>query len=238
MTEQANFELDRGSLSAAAVGKTIVHRPTRDAGFPLVFGGICGALALGLVVAAVVTAGAVPATFLIVLELLIAAGLGWMASWLLPDALAAHRFNRRRYEVRFELRHIEIRSRDGVEQVALADAPAHPFLRSLAIDSRLHPLLRVRAACERLPPRADVRVILETLALLHLDDEPSDAPVPPPTRPYYATIVGGAAVFFRAPEELAHLRDAGTSVYRIDTAWDPASRTHTPRLTPASVRRV
>ncbi|MDC0668902.1 hypothetical protein [Nannocystis radixulma] len=239
MTEQASFELGRGgSLSAAAVGKTIIHRPTRDAGFPLVFGAICGALALGLVVAAVVTAGAVPATLLIVLELLIAAGLGWMATWLLPDALAAQRFNRRAYEVRFELRHIEIRSRDGLEQVTLADAPAHPFLRSLAIDSRIHPLLRVRAACEQLSPRADIRVILETLALLHLDGESIDAPVPPPPRPYYATIVGDAAMFFRDPEKLAHLRRTGTPVYRIDTEWDPAARTQAPRLTPASVRRM
>ena len=46
--ERALPELPHAPLTAAAVGKTIVHRPTRDVGFPLVSGAICGLLAIGL----------------------------------------------------------------------------------------------------------------------------------------------------------------------------------------------
>lgn len=238
MTTSASFTLERGTLlSPAAVCATIVHRPTRDAGFPLVAGLVCGALSLGLLVAALVTLRALPALLLVVLELLLAAGLGWMASWLLPDALAARRYNRRGYEVRFELERVEIRSADGVEQVALADAPAHPFLRALAIDGRVHALVRVRAACEGLPPRADVRLVLETLVVQPFDDASVDGPEPPP-RPCYAVIVDGEAQPFRDPEDLAALLAEGTTVYRIDTVWDPVTGSHAPRLVPAAVTRV
>lgn len=234
------FELSPGTLlSSAAACKTIVNRPTRDVGFPLVFGAVCGLLSLGLLAAAIVTAFALPATLLVVLELGIAAGLGWLALALIPDALAAHRFNRRRHEIRFEPGYVELRSIDGVERVPLADAPTHPFLRSLAIDQRIHTLVRVRAACERLPPRGDVRLILETLALEVIEEEPSlDGAYPPPPRPLFAFIAAGEARIFRDPDALAELRAEGLTLYRIDTEWNPESRAHEPRLVPAAVRRA
>lgn len=240
MTEPAIFELNRGALlSPAAAGKTIVHRPTRDVGFPLVFGAVCGLLSLGLLAAAVVTAFAVPAAILVVFELAIAAGLGWLAIGLVPDALAARRFNRRRHEVRFTLKHVELRDVDGVERVALADAATHPFLKSLVIDCRVHALVRVRAACKRLAPRDPVRLILETLVLDVLDVEPSfDGPDPPPPRPLHVILVDGEVRPVYDPADLAQLRAEGLTIYRVDTAWDPESRIHEPRLIPAAVRRL
>lgn len=240
---QASFELGRGTpLTAAAVGKTIVHRPTRDVGFPLVFGAICGALALGVLTAAFVTFGAFPTTLpamlLVILELATAAGFGWLGAALLHDALTARRFNRRRYELRFELELVEIRSVDGIEQLALADAATHPLLRPMPIVGQVHTLAKVRADCRGLPPRDDVRVVLETLAV----DPPegmevsNDGGSPPP--PYYALLIDGAASFTRRDDDLESSRQEGVPIYRVDTAWDAEAQCSMPRLTPAAVRRV
>jgi hypothetical protein len=228
------FELSHGQLlSPAAVGKTIVHRPLRDAGSPLFLGLLYGVPGLGLLVAGgVMIAAGLPAMLLVVLVLLLGALFGWLAVGLLADAVAARRFNRRGYEVRFGLRNVEVRGPDGVERVTLAEALTHPFLRSLVIDGRVRTLLRVRAACMQLPNDDDVRVVLETLAVVEFDDgETSQTSEPPPC---FAVVTGGAAIFTRDPEDV----ETGTPLYRVATEWDPAANEWHPRLTPAGVRRV
>jgi hypothetical protein len=227
------FELSQGQLlTPAAVGKTIVHRPLQDVGTPLFLGLLYGLPALGLLVAAVVMiAGGVPAVLLIGLVLLFASGFGWLAAGLLIGAVAARRFNRRGYEVRFGLRDIEVRGPDGVERVALAEAPRHRFLKSLVIDVRIRTLVDVRAACMQRPNRDDVRVVLETLALLAFDPPESESEGPPPC---YAMVAGDGAIIMSSLEDV----EADAAVYSVATAWDPVANVWAPRLVPAAVRRV
>ena len=123
MSEDASFDLDRGFSSPRdIVGKTVVHRPRREIGYPLVVSVVCGLFALGLLGAAVMTGLTLSgAAILVVLELVIGGSLGWLAVMMAIDLVAALRFNRRRYEVRFGLSGAEIGSVDGVERVALAN---------------------------------------------------------------------------------------------------------------------
>jgi hypothetical protein len=238
MAQPQIFELSHGQmLSTAAVGKTIVHRPVRDVGTPLFLGLLYGVPALGLVVAAaVMIAGGGSAVLLVGLALLFASFFGWLAAGLLAGALAARRFNRRNHEVRFGLRDVEVRGPDGVERVALAEAQRHRFLQSLAIDGRFHRLVRVRATCMQLASGDDVRVVLETFALLELDErEGSESSGPSSGQPrWFAVVTGGEASFMRDPEGV----EEGTPLYRVAAAWDPAAKVWQPRLTPAGVRRV
>lgn len=242
MREQAIFELDRGFTGPRdIICKTVVHRPRREIGFPLISGVVYGLLALGLLTAVVVTGLTLSGALILVgLELVIGLGLGWLAVAMLGEAIGARRFNRRGYEVRFELTRIEIRSVDGVEVVALADLPSHPFLQALPFDWRIRKLMRARAACERLAPQSEVRVVIETLALLESEDEEESLDGPPPARPLHAIIVGpGQVNFFQGDEEdLADARDSGLPVYRVATDWDPEARAHVPRLTPSAVVRI
>ena len=238
------YALDRGlSRPRDIVGETIIHRPRRDVGFPLVAGLVCGVLALGLLLAAFVTAGALAGGgVLVALEVLLGGGLGWLAVTLFADLRAHHRFNRRRHEVRFGVDGVEIDSTDGTERVALAEVQTHPLLRSLAIDDRVRTLMRVRAACHQQPPRSEVRQILETLALLHHEGEPGDDPKPP-ARPLYAIIraSGDVGVFTEDPDDPEDLDDArrsGLPLYRVRTDWDPDAHAHVPRLTPAALTRI
>lgn len=232
MTEPQIFELGRGqALSTAAVGKTIVHPPTRDAGTPLFLGLLFGLPALGLGAAAVaMIAGGPMLIGMSIVAALLAAVLGWLAGPLLADAVAAWRFNRCGYEVRFGQRDVEVRGPDGVERVELAEAPEHPFLRSLALDARIHTLVRVRAACMDLPDDDDVRVVLETLAMFTYDDE-SELSEPPRC---YAIVAGGAAMIVGSvPDD-----DVPGAIYEVVVEWDEGANVWMPRLTPAGVRRV
>lgn len=234
MTGPQIYELSRGQLlPPAAVGKTIVHRPVRDVGSPLFLGLLYGVPGLGLLIGGIVIiAAGVPATLLAIVELLLGAVFGWAAVGLLADAVAARRFNRRGYEVRFGLREVEVRGPDGVERVALAEAPAHPFLKSLVIDARVRTLVRVRAACVRLADDDDVRVVLETLAVFEHDDVETSRSSGPP--PLYAMVTGGRAIFTRDLDEVGD----GAPLYRVLSEWDEAANAWQPRLTPAGVRRV
>lgn len=234
MDRQETFELGRGQLlTPEVVGKTIVHRPVRDVGSPLFLGLMYGMPGLGLLVAGVVMlAGELRAMVLIVPVLLLAALFGWLAVGLFADAVAARRFNRRGHEVRFGLREVEVRGPDGVERVALAEAPAHPFLKSLVIDARVRTLVRVRAACVRLADDDDVRVVLESLAVFEDEDVETSRSSGPP--PLYAVVTGGRAIFMRELED----EDDGAPLYRVLSEWDEAANAWQPRLTPAGVRRV
>lgn len=236
------FELTHGSrLSRDAVGKVVVLRPTRDQVFPLVAGLVAGLPALGLLLAAGITLSAARgAALLVILELLIGGGLAWLAVTMLGDARAHRRFNRRRYEVRFELDRVEIRSSDGVELVPLADVAAHPLLKELSIDGRLFALVRVRDACARLGPTDHVRLILETLALTELDDAEAELGEPePPARPLFAVFLRpDQPTFLRDPEDIADVRRSGHMLWQIRTRWDPYDRVHAPRLEPGAVTRA
>ncbi len=249
MSEHASFDLDRGFSSPRdLVGKTLVHRPTRDIGFPLVAGLVYGLIAIGLLTAAFMTGLALSGgvILLVGLELAIGAGLGWLAVMMGIDLVTQLRFNRRRYEVRFGLERVEIDSVDGVEPVAFADVAAHPLLRSLAIDRRIGTLMRVRGACQQLVPDSEVRAVLETIALLYLEDEPEssheDNDENGRTRPLYAVILrsGQVNVFQERddPEDLDGAHRSGLPLYRVRTDWDPDSNSDVPRLTPAGVTRI
>lgn len=242
MTELASVDLDQGLPDPRAVARrTLVLHPRRDVGFPLVFGLISGLFALGLLTAAIVTIGALArGAVLVVLELIIGVGLGWLAVMMLGDAVAHARFNRRRLELRFELDRVEIASRTGVERVALADVPSHPLLRTLPIDRRVHTLLRARASCDSLPHNSDIRLVLETLALLQPESQEHDGPGAPPARPIHAIIVrpGEVNFFSGDPDDLADARRSGLPLYRVHTDWDREERVHAPRLTPAAVTRI
>lgn len=242
MTDLASVDLDQGLPDPRAVaGRTLVLHPRRDVAFPLVFGLISGLFALGLLTAAIVTIGALArGAVLVVFELLIGVGLGWLAVMMLGDVVAHARFNRRRIELRFELDHVEIASRTGVEIVALADVPSHPLLRTLPIDRRVHTLLRARASCDSLPHNSDIRLVLETLALLHPESQEHDGPGAPPARPIHAIIVrpGEVNFFSGDPDDLADARRSGLPLYRVRTDWNSNERVHAPRLTPAAVTRI
>ena len=241
MTELASVDLDQGLPDPRAVARrTLVLHPRRDVGFPLVFGLISGLFALGLLTAAIVTIGALArGAVLVVLELIIGVGLGWLAVMMLGDAVAHARFNRRRLELRFELDRVEIASRTGVERVALADVPSHPLLRTLPIDRRVHTLLRARASCDSLPHNSDIRLVLETLALLQPESQEHDGPGAPPARPIHAIIVRpGEVNFIFDPDDLADARRSGLPLYRVRTDWNSNERVHAPRLTPAAVTRI
>lgn len=242
MTDLASVDLDQGLPDPRAVARrTLVLHPRRDVSFPLVFGLVSGLFALGLLTAAIVTIGAlVHGAVLVVFELLMGLGLGWLAIIMLRDVVAHARFNRRCIELRFELDRVEIASRTGVEIVALADVPSHPLLRALPIDRRVHTLLRARASCLSLPHDSDIRLVLETLALLQPESQEHDGPGAPPARPLHAIIVrpGEVNFFSGDPDDLADARRSGLPLYRVRTEWDREEHVHAPRLTPAGVTRI
>lgn len=242
MTDLASVDLDQGLPDPRAmVGRTLVLHPRRDVGFPLVYGLISGLFALGLLTAAIVTIGAVArGAVLVVFELVIGVGLGWLAVMMLGDAVAHARFNRRRLELRFETHRVKIASTAGVERVALHDVPSHPLLRTLPIDSRLHTLLRTRASCLPLRRDSDVRLVLETLALLHPSPtDHDDDSAAPPARPIHAIIVRpGEVNFIFDPDDLPDAQRSGLPLYRVHTDWNADERVHAPRLTPGGVTRI
>lgn len=238
MVEPPSVELSRGfSHPRELVGRTLILRPRHDVGFPLVVGIFSAliAVALGFVVA--VTTHSLGINVLVAIELALAIGIGWFALLMLRDALDHLRFNRRDLAVHFTLDHIELRSREGVEPLALADVRTHPALRGLAIDPRVVALLRARSACRGLSPDSDLRLVLETLALYY--PEAPELDHPPPTRPCYAIIVGpGEVNFFHDPDELPDARSTGLPLYRVDTDWSPDERVYLPRLRPDAVTRI
>ena len=234
-----SVELSRGfSHPRELVGRTLILRPRHDVGFPLVVGSFSALIAVALFFAVALTTLTLAAiNVLVAIELALGIGLGWFALLMLRDALAHLRFNRRDPAVHFTLDHIELRSRDGVEPLALADLRTHPALRGLAIDPRVVALLRARSACRGLPPDSDLRLVLETLALYH--PEAPELDHPPPTRPCYAIIVGpGEVNFFHDPDELPDARSTGLPLYRVDTDWSPDERVYLPRLRPDAVTRI
>lgn len=241
MTDSASVDLDRGLLEPRAMAlRTLVLHPRRDVAFPLVFGLVSGLFSFGLLAAAVVSIEALAqGAVLVVFQILIGLGLGWLAILMLTDVVAHIRFNRRRLELRFERDRIELASRTGRERIALADAATHPVLRTLPIDPRLHTLLRARASCESLPADSDLRLVLETLALLHPEPTTHDGPEPPPARPIYAILLRtGKLNFFTDPHDLPDARRSGLPLYRVHTEWDPEQRVFAPRLTPTAITRI
>ena len=241
MSDPDSVEINHGFPDPRTlIGKTIILRPRRDVGFPLVVGLICGLLALGLLAAVVLAFQAlINGALLAVLELLIGLALAWFASLMLADAVAHQRFNRRRPEFRLALDRVELHTIDGLETITLTDASTHPLLRSLPIDARLHTLLRARATCKQLPRDADQRVILESLALFLLESPTDDLDDPPPEQPLFAIILRpGEVNFFHDPDDLADARASGLPLYRVRSEWDPLLRIHIPQLNPAAISRI
>lgn len=239
MAEPPSVELSRGfAHPRELVGRTLILRPHHDVGFPLVVGIFSALIALGLFLAVALTTLTLAAiNVLVAIELALGIGLAWFALLMLRDALDHLRFNRLGLAVHFTPDRIELRSRDGVEQIALTDAQTHPALHGLVIDPRVAALLRVRRACRELPPNADQRLVLETLALYH--PEPAELDHPPPTRPCYAIIIApGEVNFFHDPDDLPEARSTGLPLYRVDTDWSPDERAYLPRLRPDAVTRL
>ncbi len=87
--------------------------------------------------------------------------------------------------------------------------------------------------------------MLETLALLYLEEEPDfyddKGRTRRRTRPLYALLLpsGEVSVFQeRDPEDLDDARGSGLPLYRVRTDWDPEAKSYVPRLTPAGVTRI